>query len=77
MVQPKQVSSAPGRRDVAVLVLGVRLLGCGGPCAGLSIKIQKKKTVTKNVYLFTDKDCDLYVTDPSIRQGGRPMTSIP
>jgi len=39
------------------------------------MKIQKKKTVTEKVYIFTDKDCDPYVTDPSTRQGGRPMTS--
>jgi hypothetical protein len=45
------------------------------PLRRVSIKIQKKKTVTEKVYIFTDKDCDPYVTDPSTRQGGRPITS--
>jgi len=39
------------------------------------MKIQKKKTVTEMEHTFTDKGCDPYVTDPSTRQGGRPMIS--
>jgi len=38
--------------------------------AQVSFKIQKKKTLTENVYIFTDKDCD-----PSTLRGGRTMTS--
>jgi len=34
------------------------------------MKIQKKKTVTEKVYIFTDMDCNCYVTDPSTLQGG-------
>jgi hypothetical protein len=31
---------------------------------------------TENVYTFTHKDCDPYVTDPSARQGGAPHDVI-
>jgi len=31
-----------------------------------------QKTVTKKVYVFTDKDCDPYMTDPSTCQGRCP-----
>jgi len=44
------------------------------PLHQVNIKIQKKKTVTKKVHIFTDKVCDPYVTDQSTRQRGRPMT---
>jgi hypothetical protein len=39
------------------------------------MKIQKKKkTVTEKLYVFTDKDYNPYITDPSTRQGGHSMT---
>jgi len=37
------------------------------PLRRVSMKIEKRKIVTKKVFIFTDKD-------PSTRQGGRPMT---
>jgi hypothetical protein len=39
----------------------------------VSIKIQKKKTVTEKVGIFTDKNCDPYMTEPSTLQRRRPM----
>jgi hypothetical protein len=54
--------------------VGGAYLGGRWTLCRLSTKIQKKKTVTENVQIFTDKDCDPYVTDPSTLQGGRPMT---
>jgi hypothetical protein len=39
----------------------------------MSIKFQKKKTVIEKLQVFTDKDYEPYVADPSTCQGGRTM----
>jgi hypothetical protein len=61
---------APGRREAAVLVLGGPASGSWWPLHLVSMKIQKKNTVTENVHIFRETKCDLYVADPSTRQGG-------